>query len=555
MSIDTSTPSKETGKWVPPTTPIIYPMVCSITGNNPMMAHSPNTRLRQANNCMCPACQYYKACGNLGIEILSPELLLENAKNSFNSSMQQLEDIPNSAPNPQRRVLLETSNMGPISLFNSKKSSFSEKAKYPTKNYKENAPGSNNPIKYAKLSDKSQYKSKPHSIQPQPVQPHPVQPYAQPHPVQPHPVQAHSQRHWAGRVVPSEALEQFRRSVGGLADAACTPEGRAMLLAVLSLNQAEKRRAVFEEVLGDIGRVCLDPIGCHVAKFVVEGADEQQLAALLEKLDEPLVLRMCTVSQHTRRIVQSLVDCHSMAKITPIVTMITNNAVFLSSTQQGCISLMRIYEKGSKKQKENIATLLLPSLHQLCHDPYGNYVVQCIVEHTDINKTYSYVAKSLAGHLFSISVNKFGSNVCEKLINTNHNGIRSIILNELIFNNNFLHDTANDGYGNFVLQTLITTCSKYLEFKKISERLRPYLTMSSFGHRIDQRIKLKRHEFYNMKHTMPYFNEPQMIDLNTSEGKMDNFQHNPIKNNKILSTINELISEDNLELTIPSINS
>lgn len=292
----------------------------------------------------------------------------------------------------------------------------------------------------------------------------------------------------------TNALEQFENSIGNLAHVATTQSGRSMIQSVMKLQHADKIQIIFDELCAAAETVMLDVHGCHVVRSLMEVIDDGQVAKLVNCLSEILVLNMCTVSQYTRKILQTLFEKHSHHMgLQTIVEMLGKNARYLAATQQGCICLMRVYERCNEEQKEQLIASLLPIFEELSCDPYGNYVVQCVLENADKGAATKYVLECLNGKLLKMSCDKFASNVMEKVIRcVQGTSVRRIVLDELIFNPAALQQMVQDPFGNFVIQSIIETCGFANEFKKISDRLRHVLPNSAYGHKIEARLRAKR---------------------------------------------------------------
>jgi hypothetical protein len=265
-----------------------------------------------------------------------------------------------------------------------------------------------------------------------------------------------------------------------------------MLQGVMRLAHLDKIQTIFDELIQDADTVMLDSHGCHVVRSLIEVIDEHQLSKLTEVLHSKLILNMCTLSQYTRKILQTLFERHRSVNLQAVVDIMSTNAQYLAATQQGCISLMRVFERCNAEQKHSLAQPLLKSFADLACDPFGNYVVQCALEHSEPLVATRYAMDCFNGEFLRLATNKFGSNVCEKIIRVGNPNLRRLILDELIFNPAALQECANNGFGNFVIQTLVETCNSPNELKKVCDRLRPCIAASPYGHKIDAKIRSKR---------------------------------------------------------------
>jgi hypothetical protein len=135
---------------------------------------------------------------------------------------------------------------------------------------------------------------------------------------------------------------------------------------------------------------------------------------------------------------------------------------------------------------------LLPVFPEMACDPFGNYVVQCVLEHSERPLAAKYVSERFPGKFLKLACNKFASNVMEKILQTAPATLRKLILDELVFNPANLQQLAQDGFGNFVLQAIIETTPTPVEFKRLSERIRSVIHGSPYGHKIESKLRSMR---------------------------------------------------------------
>ena len=96
--------------------------------------------------------------------------------------------------------------------------------------------------------------------------------------------------------------------------------------------------------------------------------------------------------------------------------------------------------------------------NETINDPYGNYVIQYLFEELD-KKTISPIIDILVENISSLSVQKFSSNVSEKLLELVDDYKKEIIFNKL-FKERVLLSLLNNKYGRFVLQKAVKIMQK-----------------------------------------------------------------------------------------------
>lgn len=286
--------------------------------------------------------------------------------------------------------------------------------------------------------------------------------------------------------------EQFYSMVGSIAHSSCSARGRHLLISVLRLQHLDKIQMIFDEILPQVNTLILDAQGCHVIRTLLEYLNEEQLTTLTSYLEEATIISTATSSQHTRRALQTLFERHRSSALDYIVQVVAADATRLAMTQQGCIAVMRMIENSLPHQKQHLVSALIPSLPTLTMDPYGNYVVQCILQNFDAHLTASVVCDAYTGHWVPLSCNKFASNVMEKVVRMMTGPARTTLVRELVFDTNNLLCLMQDGFGNFVLQAIIDSSTDPAEFRTIADAVRPQLHTSPYGHKIDGKLKSKR---------------------------------------------------------------
>ncbi|RNF16812.1 pumilio protein 9 [Trypanosoma conorhini] len=296
-----------------------------------------------------------------------------------------------------------------------------------------------------------------------------------------------------GAMLPLDTAEEFeRKCVGRVVQLACTAEGRSMLLAAMRSQDAMVIDTMVSEIVADVETVALDNHGCHVLRVLKDYMSPEQTALLVSSFNETLVLNLCTVSQYTRRILQALFE-RPLIDLQPIVNVLASNVQYLAATQQGCISLMRIFELCGAEQKLQLMAPLVPLFTHIALDPFGNYVVQCAIEHSEKTVAAQYTVSCFAGELLNMSCNKYASNAVEKIIKACGDvpAVRRMLMDELIFNPAALLQMVQDSFGNFVVQSIIEHTENPNELKRICDRLRPALLSSPYAAKIEAKIRAK----------------------------------------------------------------
>jgi hypothetical protein len=290
--------------------------------------------------------------------------------------------------------------------------------------------------------------------------------------------------------------DQFNSLVGSIAQTACTARGRTLLLNIIRMQHLDKIQIIFEELCASFSIVIADPQGCHVLRFIVEYLQDSHIDTLCAIMTPDLAYSMCTLSQHSRRVLQCLVEHHKTARLQPLVELICANGqgIAIARTQQGCIAIMRMLENVVNPLKRFIFESIAPAFQELAKDQFGNYTVQtaiAVVDRFDLTPTFQNLSVE---EFVATSRNKFGSNVMEKLVHAADIELVKRLVEKLCIHPD-LTKLVNCAYGNFVVQGLVevtSQCEDQLHSHQLCTTIRPMLQHSPYGHKIEAKLRSKR---------------------------------------------------------------
>lgn len=307
--------------------------------------------------------------------------------------------------------------------------------------------------------------------------------------------QVHTTQGMAGG--PSFSLEEhFANILPHLEEAACTAQGRQILIDTLRLRDPEKKNIILHRLLPVANSFFLDPNGCHLARELVEMTSISELLPFLQTLYPSTIYRLCTTSQHTRRVVQAIFECHRGPELTPLAEVLAQDSYRLSLTQQGCIVIKNVFVCATLAQKTLFLPFLMPMLPKIAVDPYGNYVTQALIENHQGVVSMEEVSEAFGPHRLQLCCNKCASNVMEKFVSSVTGTTRSQVVQELVFDERHCHALLLNCFGNFVLQSIIQSSNDPTEFQAIYGTVASYLSNSPYGQKISAKLQGKYREMF-----------------------------------------------------------
>jgi hypothetical protein len=162
--------------------------------------------------------------------------------------------------------------------------------------------------------------------------------------------------------------------------------------------------------------------------------------------------------------------------------------VQVATHRHGCCVLQRCIDHASEKQKVQLIHEITKNALTLVQDPYGNYVVQYVLELPFPNLVES-LARSFAGHIRQLATQKFSSNVVEKVLGVAGPTTRTLMITEILSEDNLIA-MLQDPFANYVVQTALTV-SDPGQHVQLVENIKPYLNQlrnTPYGKRIQSKI-------------------------------------------------------------------
>jgi hypothetical protein len=123
-----------------------------------------------------------------------------------------------------------------------------------------------------------------------------------------------------------------------------------------------------------------------------------------------------------------------------------------------CVLKKLISNNKSEEVRHSFLDLLSKNALETVQNPFGNYVIQHVIDEWGRENVISII-RILISNIISLSMQKFSSNVIEKLFDLCDKETR-MIMNKELFNASKISSLLKNKYGNFVIQKAIQVMSK-----------------------------------------------------------------------------------------------
>ena len=165
------------------------------------------------------------------------------------------------------------------------------------------------------------------------------------------------------------------------------------------------------------------------------------------------------------------------------------NCVPVGTHRHGCCVLQRCIDHASGLQRAKLIAQITENAYSLVQDPFGNYVLQYIV---DLNEPMftTPLCMTFRPDILSLSKQKFSSNVIEKCLRGAQPEVATVLIEEMLADNK-LEKMLKDAFANYVVQTALEYAEPITR-SRLVEAIRPILPTirhTPYGRRISTRIE------------------------------------------------------------------
>jgi hypothetical protein len=173
-----------------------------------------------------------------------------------------------------------------------------------------------------------------------------------------------------------------------------------------------------------------------------------------------------------------------------IFDAVGEHCVIVGTHRHGCCVLQRCIDHASGYQKVDLVRKITSNSFDLVQDPFGNYVVQYILDLNDPKFT-TPMCEGFRGKVVELSRQKFSSNVIEKCIRCAEMPAKAMMIAELLVDVEDLEQLMRDSYGNYVVQTALEFAPQdmCLSLIDMMRPILPSIRQTPYGRRIQSKVQ------------------------------------------------------------------
>ncbi|OQR87640.1 hypothetical protein ACHHYP_08412 [Achlya hypogyna] len=283
----------------------------------------------------------------------------------------------------------------------------------------------------------------------------------------------------------------YTEALPHLVDMMVDPFGNYLFQKLLERVADDQRLEIVKRVSPHLVAAALNLHGTRSVQKVVEVcATDRTLATIIVKALRGDAVRLC-IDSNGNHVIQRALQFLPADFNQFVFDAVATDCTVVGTHRHGCCVLQRCVDAANEAQKRAVISQVELHAMKLMQDPYGNYVVQYVLDACPNDETVGLMAKC-AGHVYELSVQKFSSNVVEKCLELAPYELRQAFVREIIASPR-MHRMLQDQFANYVVQRALSVASDELCLDLV-HAIQPHLPAmknTSGGRRIQARI-LKR---------------------------------------------------------------
>lgn len=292
--------------------------------------------------------------------------------------------------------------------------------------------------------------------------------------------------------------------IGRIEQLARTAHGCTTLQNMLksATTDPQLRAAIASELRPHFHTLLFDPHAAYVVRVLISQMSRDDAVRTVATLcaDAEFLCALCTTSLHSRRVVQFFLELLTPAQRSMLIAPICHaqHLVRLALSEHGCVSIQRILDVALPGDREAVLDVVRECLHELAKHQHGNYVVQYMLRHGDVERNSRAVVAAFAPRVVDIACDKFASNVLEKAFDLITPAARAMLVDALYASPQWqLQRLLCDGVGNYIVQASIAHCNAQ-QIGYVYAQLSPLLPLVAYGSKIDAKLHTRAQQLAAM---------------------------------------------------------
>ncbi|TGJ82600.1 hypothetical protein E0Z10_g6169 [Xylaria hypoxylon] len=266
------------------------------------------------------------------------------------------------------------------------------------------------------------------------------------------------------------------------------PFGNYLCQKLLEYCNDEERTVLIQNAAKDMVRIALNQHGTRALQKMIEFVTTPTHVQIII---EALRYRVVELIQdlNGNHVIQKCLNKLGSADSEFIFSAVGTHCIEVGTHRHGCCVLQRCIDHATGPQKVWLISQITEHALRLVQDPFGNYVVQYIIDLNETSFTEPLSMRFL-GKIGMLSRHKFSSNVVEKCLRCASEEAKDRMVSELLVPGE-MERLLKDSFGNYVVQTALEHSSVQMKHQLV-EAIRPMLPGirgTPYGRRLGAKIQ------------------------------------------------------------------
>jgi len=230
------------------------------------------------------------------------------------------------------------------------------------------------------------------------------------------------------------------------------PFGNYLFSKLMEHCEPQEREKVIAKILPDMMPTAFDMYGTQSLQKMMPFLTESQITSVINTLKESAI----ALIKHNKAnyLIQYCLDNLPPKHNQWIYDAVIGSIEEVARDRVGCVIVKRCIDHANPEQKQKLVEEVTVKALALVQDPFGNYVVQHILDKYPTEDQSHKLIRNLLGSITDLCTQKFSSNVVEKCLKVADPDTRKHMLIE-ITESEMLPQLLNDRFANFVVQTAL----------------------------------------------------------------------------------------------------
>ncbi|KAI3618499.1 hypothetical protein CBS9595_002862 [Malassezia furfur] len=288
--------------------------------------------------------------------------------------------------------------------------------------------------------------------------------------------------------VPAQCDLIFRETFPYFAELMTDPFGNYLCQKLLEYCTDAQRDQIVDAIAPDLVTISLNMHGTRAVQktidFLSTPAQTQTIIAALRRNVVTLIKDL-----NGNHVIQKCLNRLAPEDSQFIYDAVAQKCVDVATHRHGCCVMQRCIDHATDNQRLQLVHEITCHALPLVQDPFGNYVVQYVLDLNDppFNEA---VTHQFLHHVCVLSAQKFSSNVIEKCIRVADPASRKLLIDELI-DEARLESLLRDSFANYVVQTSLDYAEPAQRAQLVNciRPILPAIRNTPYGKRIQSKLQ------------------------------------------------------------------